>query len=86
MCLLHLVTNKSSQLPSDFGAAILNWMQFNCRNSQIRPDDERGLGGAVSTIGQYQLSNIVNMDLTPLPFKYLAGQTYNSIGDRTIWL
>ena len=26
------------------------------------------------------------MDQTPLPFEYLEGQTYNNIGDRTIWV
>ena len=83
---LGLVTNKSCQLPSDFGAGILNWMRSNRRNSQIRPDNQRGLGDAVSTIVRYQLANIVNMDQTLLHFEYLAGQTYNSIGDRTIWV
>lgn len=83
---LRLVTNKSSQLPSDFGEAILNWMRYNRRNSQIRTDDERGLGDEPATIGRYRLSNIINMDQTPLPFEYLEGQTYNTIGDRTIWV
>ena len=76
---LRIVTNKSCQLPSDFGEAILNWMRYNGRNSQIRSDDERGLGDVPATIGLYLLSNIVNMDQTPLPFQYLEGQTYNTI-------
>jgi len=83
---LRVVTNKSSQLPSDFGEEIVNWMRFNRGNSQLRPDDERGLGDSAATIGRYCLSNIVNMDQTPLPFQYLEGQTYNNIGDRTIWV
>lgn len=37
-------------------------------------------------VGRYDLSNICNLDETPFPFEYLSGQTYNSIGAKTIWI
>ncbi|RPA95487.1 hypothetical protein L873DRAFT_1792241 [Choiromyces venosus 120613-1] len=40
----------------------------------------------MAAIDRYRLSNIVNMDQTPLPFEYLEGQTYNNIGEQTIWV
>jgi hypothetical protein len=78
--------NKASQLPSDFTESILSWVRFNRRNSQIRPDDEKGLGDVPAVIGRYRLQNICNMDQTPIPFEYLDGRTYNKTGERTVWL
>jgi len=83
---LRFVTNKSSQLPSDFGEVILSWMRFNRRNSQLHLDEGRGVGDIPRVVGRYQLSNISNIDQIPLPYKYLEGRTYNRIGDRTIWV
>jgi hypothetical protein len=40
------------------------------------------LGG----VGRYRLSNICNMDQTPVPFESLEGWSYNNIGDKTIWV
>jgi len=60
-------------------------MKFNRRNSQLRPDDEMGLGDIPGIVGRYRLQNICNMDQTPLPFEYLEGQTYSPIGEKTIW-
>ena len=82
---LRFITNKASQLPADFADAILNWAPFNRRNSQLRPEDSQELDDLPTPIGRYQLSNISNMDQTPLPFEYLEGQTYNKIGKKTIW-
>jgi len=61
-------------------------MRFNRRNSQLRGHDEWGLGDKPAAIGRYGLSNIINMDQTPLPFEYLEGQTYNNNGERMIWV
>lgn len=83
---LRFVTNTASRLPADFASAILHWMQFNRRNSQLRGDNEMGLGDSPATIGRYRLQNICNMDQTPLPFEYLEGQTYSPIGAKTIWV
>lgn len=36
-------------------------------------------------VGKYELSNICNLDETPIPFDFLDEKTYNSIGEKTIW-
>ncbi|RPA94156.1 hypothetical protein L873DRAFT_1475290 [Choiromyces venosus 120613-1] len=36
-------------------------------------------------IGCYHLSNIANIDQTPLLFEYLEGKTYNQSSKKTIW-
>jgi len=82
---LRFITNNASQLPAHFADSILNWAQYNRRNSQPRPEDSQELGDLPTPIGRYQLSNISDMDQTPLPFEYLEGQTYNKIGEKTIW-
>jgi len=82
---LRFITNKASQLPADFADAIRNWVRFNRRNSQLRPEEEPESEDQPALIGRYRLSNISNMDQTPLPFEYLEGQTYNKIGEKTIW-
>jgi len=81
---LRFITNLASKLPADFSNAILDWMKFNRRNSQLRLDDEMGLGDIPGIVGRYWLQNICNMDQTPLPFEYLKGQTYSPIGEKTI--
>ena len=83
---LRFVTNKSSQLPSDFGEVILSWMRFNRQNSLLRLDKGWGVGDIPGVVGRYELSNISNMDQTPWPYEYLEGRTYNRIRDRTIWV
>ena len=83
---LRIVTNKASQLPSDFTDTILNWVRYNWRNSQLRPDDERGLRDQAAVVGCYWLRNVCNMDQTPIPYEYLEGRTYNKTGEKTTWL
>ena len=79
-------TNKASKLPADSFATILSWVRFNRRNSQLRPDDESGLGDSVQEVGRYHLARICNMDQTPLPFELLSGQTYEPKGSKTVWV
>ena len=81
-----LMTNKASQLPVDYIEALVNWMKFNRRNSQLRPKNLSTLPDTPAEIGRYRLSNICNMDQTPLPFEYLSGRTYNQQGEKTIWV
>ena len=82
---LRFITNKASQLKADFADAFWNWVRFNQWNSQLRPEEEQESGDQSALIGRYRLSNISNMDQTPLLFEYLEGQTYNKIGEKTIW-
>ena len=41
-------------------------------------------GPEVPVVGRIKLSEICNMDQSPLPFEYLKGRTYAKKGDRTI--
>jgi len=83
---LRFVTNTASKLPIDFADAIVDWMRFNRRNSQLRGDNEMRLGDLPAEVGRYRLQNICNMDQTPVHFEYLDGQTYNTLGAKTIWV
>lgn len=100
---LRCITKKTQGVPEDYCQLIVNWLQFNRRNSQPpllpnlatditlsarlskSPNPHNSTEIAVSrTIGRYDLSNICNLDETPLPFKYLTGRTYNPIGSKTV--
>lgn len=82
---LRCITKKAQKIPQDYYSLVINWLQFNRRNSQPRPNYwmETVLSRA---IGRYHLSNICNLDETPLPFEYLSGRTYDKIGSNTIWV
>ena len=52
---------------------------MGCENTSATAD-------VAAEVGRYRLSNICNMDQTPLPFEYLSGRTYNQQGEKTIWV
>jgi len=85
---LRQIMNKASQLPADFASAIISWLQFNRRNSEIGSEDNHIREGELTFpyVGRYRLQNICNMDQTPVPFEYLEGKTYNQIDEKTVWL
>ena len=82
---LRSIMKKAQKLPNDYKLLVLNWLRFNRRNSQPR-------AGAFwemvveRSVGRYELSNICNLDETPIPFEYLNGKTYNPTGERSIWV
>lgn len=90
------VTKKAQSFPEDYCQMIHNWLQFNRRNSQsyiLRraigslPNPGSWLETILNhTVGRYDLSNICDLDETPLPFEYLNGQTYDPVGCKTIWV
>ena len=82
---LRITTNKAQQTPTEYLMVIINFPCFNRRNSQLRDGSEDLLVG-VLCVGRYLLSNIVNMDQTPLPWEYLEGRTCNFKGGRTVWV
>ena len=81
---LRAITNKASQLPIDYIDALVNWMKFNQRNSQLRPESPSAPSDTPGEVGRYRLGNICNMDQTPLPFEYLSCRTYNQQDEKTI--
>jgi len=63
-------------------------MQFNRRQTVILPSSDVGLprGEHVLLVGRFKLSEIGNMDQTPLAFDFLSTWTYDAKGSRTIWV
>ena len=78
---LRATTNKAQYIPTHYQQLIVNWLQFNRRNSQLRTAYE----DYKYEVGRFDLAHIANMDQTPLPFEYLTGKTYSHRGDKTIW-
>lgn len=86
---LRVTTNKAQKVPEDYRDRIVNWLQFNRRNSQPRLlskiEPQLTIPDGIHEIGRYFRRNICNMDQTPLPFEYLSGRTYAIRGDKTVW-
>ena len=78
----RVLTKKASQLPDEYRRLVINWLRFNGRNSQPRNLLERD--GITTDVGCYRLSNILNLDETPIPFEYLEGKTYDIKGSKTV--
>ncbi|RPA95474.1 hypothetical protein L873DRAFT_1845941 [Choiromyces venosus 120613-1] len=72
----------SSCLPDEYEQLVINWLRFNRRNSQPRNYYEQA--NLISDIGRFRLSNILNLDETPIPFEYLDGKTYDLTGSKTV--
>lgn len=92
---LRCITKKAQSVPEDYRKLIVNWLRFNRRNSQplvnllhtTNPNPSNWLETVLCrAVGRYDLSNICNLDETPLPFEYLSGRTYNSVGMKTVWV
>ena len=82
---LRIITNKAQETPEEYCEMIISFLCFNRRNSQLRDGTEDMIRG-VLIVGRFLLSNILNMDQTPLPWEYLAGKTYDFKGKKTIWV
>ncbi|RPB02936.1 hypothetical protein L873DRAFT_1671743, partial [Choiromyces venosus 120613-1] len=85
---LRSITKKAQSVPAEYQNLILSWLHFNRRNSQPEQSSISHwpiVMNPTPTIGQFQLGNICNLDETPIPFEYLDGWTYESIGVKTVW-
>jgi hypothetical protein len=58
-------------MPGDYKDKITSWLQFN-RRAQAKFN--------------FELSEIANMDQTPISFKFLDSRTYDTIGIRTVFV
>ncbi|RPB29326.1 hypothetical protein L211DRAFT_872096 [Terfezia boudieri ATCC MYA-4762] len=76
------ITWRASKVLEEYRQLIQEWLRFNRRNSQPRNFLERDQ--IVTDIGCYSLSNILNLDETPIPFEYLDGRTLDFIGNKSI--
>ena len=81
---LRIITNKAQETPEECFEIITNFLCFNRRNSQLRDGTEDIVRGILD-VGRFLLSNIINMDQTPLPWEYLEGRSYEFKGKRTVW-
>ena len=80
-------TKRAQQSPEQLYSAVQKWLQFNRRNTVIQPGSDCGKPRpGVSTVGRFKLSEIANMDQTPLPFEFNAGRTYAKRGSKTVWV
>jgi len=64
----RVLTKISSRVPDKYKRLVINWLQFNQRNSLPRNFYARAC--LTTDVGRYRLSNILNLDETPIPFEY----------------
>lgn len=82
-------TKQGQKVPEDFRPKIQAWLQYNRRQTVIRKDGSsfQGLprGPTVPVVGRFKLSEIANMDQTPLAFDFMGSRTYESKGEKTVF-
>jgi hypothetical protein len=85
---LRCKTKQAQKPPEDFREKIENWLRFNCRNTIINIDSNCGILRPLATllVGRFKLSEIANMDQTPIAFEFLSGCTYDFKGAKTVWV
>jgi hypothetical protein len=80
---------KQAQKPlEDFRDKIVAWPQFNRRNTIKNIDSDCGILRSIDTplVGRFKLSEIANMDQTPISFEFLSSRTYDFKGVKTVWV
>jgi hypothetical protein len=68
---LRQATKKAQVVLEDYKEKIVNWLQFN-RRAQAKFN--------------FELSEIANMDQTPIAFELLDNKTYNTKGIKTVFV
>ena len=76
-------------MPKDYYLKIQSWLQFNQQQTVIQKDGSSIQGlpcrPDVLVVRRFKLSEIANMDQTPLAFDFLGSRTYNSKGAKTVF-
>jgi hypothetical protein len=85
---LRCKTKQAQKPPEDFREKIEAWLQFNRRNMVVLPSSDCGIpwGLEVPLVGRIKLSEIANMDQTPIAFEFLSGRTYDFKGAKTVFI
>lgn len=85
---LRCKTKQAQKPPEDFREKIENWLKFNRRNTIINPNSDCGISCLLETplVGRFKLSEIANMDQTPIAFEFLSGRTYDLKGTKSVWI
>jgi hypothetical protein len=68
---LRQPTKKAQAIPQDYKEKIISWLQFNRR--------------AMAKFN-FKLSEIANMDQTPISFEFLDNKTYDTKGVKTVFV
>jgi transposase-like protein len=68
---LRQPTKRAQVVPGDYKDKITSWLQFN-RRAQAKFN--------------FELSEIANMDQTPISFEFLDSRTYDTTGVRTVFV
>jgi transposase-like protein len=68
---LRQSTKRAQTVPGDYKDKIISWLQFN-RRAQAKFN--------------FELSEIANMDQTPISFEFLDNKTYDTKGVRTVFV
>jgi hypothetical protein len=68
---LHQPTKRAQVVPGDYKDKITSWLQFN-RYAQAKFN--------------FELSEITNIDQTPISFEFLDNRTYDTTGIRTVFV
>jgi hypothetical protein len=68
---LRQPTKRAQTVPGDYKEKIISWLQFD-RRAQARFN--------------FELSEIANMDQTPISFEFLDNKTYDTKGVKTVFV
>jgi hypothetical protein len=83
---LHTKTKQAQKVLEAFCKKIQSWLQFNRQQTVIQEFSDHRLLYQVPYVGHFKLSEIANIDQTPIAFEFLSGKTYNFKGSKTVWL
>ena len=85
---LRAGTKRAQKSPDELAPTIVNFLQFNRRNTAVLEGSDCGIdrGPDVKVVGRFKLSNICNMDQSPLSFENCKGMMYDTHGSKTVRL
>jgi hypothetical protein len=86
---LRAGTKRAQKSPEELEPTIRNWIQFNRPMTvTVKGKSVVGIprGPDIPVVGRIKLSEICNMDQSPMPFEYLKGRTYAKKGPQTVRL
>ena len=75
---LRRPTNKAQNVPTTKKQLIQNFHRKICQEAAVGPQ--------IGKLGQFNTSNVANVDQTPLPFTFTDGPTYDDKGVKTVWV
>jgi len=80
---LRSMMKKAQNVLEEYQSLVINWLLINRRNAQPKSDIFFDIVLRYS-VGWFDLSNICNLDETPIPYEYLNRKTYDTKGATTV--